>query len=144
MMHRILIAFTLLAASTVAESAYGQFTQQNRVQNFSGSRFVYNYTARGSILNRPTTSPYLAMTDISGRGINSAQSYFTQVRPQLENQIRQRRQQRNINNLQRNVSSINTAISRAAANNRRGARITGHPTRFATYLNYYPGFGLRR
>ena len=143
-MNRILIAFTLLAASTVAESAYGQFTEQRNAQSYSGNRFTYNYTARGSILNRPTTSPYLAMTDISGRGINSSQSYFTQVRPQLENQIRQRRQQRNMNNLQRNVSSINMAISRAAATNRQGVRTTGHPTRFASYLNYYPGFGQRR
>ena len=144
MMNRMLIAFTLLAASTLAESAYGQFTEQRNANSYSGSRFTYNYSARGSILNRPTTSPYLAMTDINGLGINSTQSYFTQVRPQLENQIRQRRQQRNITNLQRNVSSINMAISRAAATNRQGVRTTGHPTRFASYLNYFPGFGQRR
>jgi len=80
----------------------------------------------------------LALTDFTGSGnIDPSRNYFTQVRPQLENRARQRSQQRSINRLQRNVASINSAVARA--NRQQYARRTGHPTRFMTYLQYYPG-----
>ena len=138
-MNRLFTAVALLALLTVCQSAEAQLQEQTRVQGFRAGRYTSRFTNRGSILSRPTVSPYLALTNFSGNGGDVSSSYFTQVRPQLANRALQQRQQRSIGRLQQNVTSIGSAVARA--NTRQGFRGTGHPTRFNTYLQYYPGLG---
>ncbi len=137
-MNRVLIAVAAVVVMGVWQPAFGQYDGQRRVSSFSGSKYTYGYSARGSILNRPTISPYLALTDFTGSGtVDTSRNYFTQVRPRLGSRAQQRRQQRSISNLQRNVASLNSR-ARTTGGQQFGSR-TGHPTRFMTYLQYYPG-----
>jgi hypothetical protein len=139
-----LLRNTVMAATTAmllgaCPSVYGQFEQQVRLRRYSGARFTNARSVRGAILNRPTVSPYLALTDVAGTGnVNSSSAYFTQVRPRLENQEQSQQQQRSIMQLQR---TVNTLGSSAARSQQQASRATGHPTRFGTYLHYYPGLG---
>ena len=127
----------VLATILVSSEAHAQFSQQNRVRSLS-SPFR---SASATILNRPTVSPYLALTDIGGNGnIDIGRNYFTQVRPRLQSQESQRRQQMQIQNIQRNVTQMRSA---AARRSQTGARATGHPTRFNYYLQYYPQLNRR-
>ena len=123
-----------------ANAAHAQFSQQNRVLSMRGN---YGPSAASRILSNSAVSPYLALTDLTGTGggINITQNYFSIVKPRLDAQRTQMRQQRSINQLQRTVTTMQSA-ARAPAG-RTGARITGHPTRFGNYLQYYPGFGRR-
>ena len=120
-----------------SSAASAQYQQQNRVTqlgNQSGFR-----TTQSQILGRPTVSPYLALTDLTGSGqIDTSRNYFTQVRPQLEYRQRQQQQQRSIQQVQRQVTQLR---SMAAAQSQGGPRGTGHPTRFNFLMHYYPGLG---
>lgn len=111
---------------------------------FNSSVFTQNYRATGgrggqsirsAVLSRPTTSPYLALTDLTGNGFDNATNYFTSVRPRLESQQNQQLQNRALQAVQRDVSAMRSA---AAQRSQGGARATGHPTRFQFYLHYYP------
>lgn len=121
-------------------------TQQSAEAQFNSSVFNQNSQYRGgvrstssAILSRPTTSPYLALTDLTGSGGDNAANYFTSVRPRLDFQNNQQSQSRAMQLIQRDVSAMRSAAARRSQD---GARATGHPTRFQTYLQYYPG--LRR
>ena len=105
--------------------------RQNMLANNRGFRNV-----RSSILNRPSTSPYLALTDLTGNGLDNSSSYFTSVRPRLEFEQSKASQQLAIQQVQRQVSEMRSAAARRSQD---GPRATGHPTRFQLYLQYYPG-----
>jgi hypothetical protein len=124
--------------SLTAGASWGQVydLSANSFRTVSRNRPDYQYSARGTILSRPTVSPYLGLTDLGTGVIDSSYNYFTSVRPQLQAAEQARQQQRSIAALQQQVSAIQTSTQ-----NRQGARTTGHPTRFLNYAHYYPGFG---
>lgn len=142
-MRSLLITGVVIATlSIAAPEVQAQFQTQNRIQSYSNQAF--QSTAQ-RILSRPTTSPYLSLVanDITGQGqgsFNQANNYFTQVRPALERQQQQQLQQRQIQNIQRNVSQMRSEAARRSVT---GARATGHPTRFNFYLQYYPTLNRR-
>jgi hypothetical protein len=83
------------------------------------------------LLNRPAVSPYMnLMRSDSGRNVN----YDTLVRPQMESMQRSVFQQRQIQQLQRQVSQ-------GAQQGGDAAGLTGHRTFFGNYSHYYPSLG---
>ena len=135
---RTLLIVGIVAVLFQAEaSAQANFSAQRRVTSLStfGGR-----SSSASILSRPTVSPYLALTDVTGTGQDMAGNYFTQVRPRLERQQQQQAQQLQIQSIQRDMTAMRSQAARQSGN---GARMTGHPTRFGYYLQYYPGLNRR-
>ena len=132
----VAVIVTVVLALFPTSCAWGQYTQQNRLSGFSA-----NFRSTSSaILSRPTVSPYLALTDLTGSGnVDTSRNYFTQVRPNLEGQATQRQTQRALITLQNDVAAARSAAARQSQGQVRG---TGHPTRFGSLLHYYPG--LRR
>ena len=136
MRSQIIVACFVFASLAVwQEPAEAQFNSSIFQQNLAlrGRGFQ---SARSSILGRPTTSPYLALTDLSGVGLDNSSSYFTSVRPRLERERNSQQQQLQIQNVQRQMSAMRSAAAQRSQN---GMRATGHPTRFQLYLQYYPG-----
>ena len=82
---RSLVIIGVAFASFAATEAHAQFNQQNRIQQMGAySQATSGFRSVSSqILSRSTTSPYLALTDLSGQGIDASRNYFTQVRPCL-------------------------------------------------------------
>ena len=94
--------------------------------------------ARGRIFNNPSVSPYLSL--LNNNDVSSGiPSYFTSVRPRLEQRAAREQQDRQIKRLQTQTSSLRRDISRAGQQG--GAFATGHPTRFGNYLHFYPSLG---
>ncbi len=89
------------------------------------------------IFDRPTVSPYLNLVRDSNSS-SGLPNYQTLVRPALEQRQRNIQQQRQINRLQTDLNTTRRAFTRA----KEGFQ-TGHPTRFMTYLHYYPTLGQR-
>jgi hypothetical protein len=83
------------------------------------------------LLDRPTVSPYLNLLRLESS--SAMPNYHTLVRPEVENRQEAARQAMAIRQLQNNVSSMQGEM-----NGSQGFS-TGHPTRFMTYLHYYPG-----
>ena len=137
MRNFIIIGFVFASPLFVGEAA-AQFNSNIFNQN-SSLRSQGGYrTIQSNILARPTTSPYLALTDLTGTGGDFSTRYFTSVRPRLEMQQNTQNQMRQIQSIQRNVSELRSA---AARRNQNGPSATGHPTRFGMYLHYYPALG---
>lgn len=90
---------------------------------------------RDYIVNRPTVSPYLNLLRTNSNV--SAPNYQTLVRPALESRQRATRQQSSIQQLQSRVTNMQGQM--ASRNQGQSGFTTGHPTRFMTYLHYYPG-----
>lgn len=139
-MRQFIVVIAVLAAWSFTNSqAFGQFGESMRIsqyRNQSGAR-----STSSAILGRPTVSPYLALADINGTGqIDTSQNYFTQVRPRLEREQQQEQQQLQIQQIQQNMASMRSAVARQS---QPGSRITGHPTRFNYYLQYYPTLNRR-
>ena len=135
-MRTLLVISVLLATTSFVSTVQAQFEQQQRIQSYRAGFRNTNST----ILNRPTVSPYLALADLNGVGVDTSQNYFTQVRPRLERRAAQQQQQRQLQVIQRDMSALRSASARQS---QPGQRATGHPTRFGTYLQYYPGLGRR-
>jgi hypothetical protein len=128
---------TLLAVLPVG-TTWGQVFNRNSgsFSSYAQARVDTRYSSRSTILNRPTVSPYLALTNLDSVGnVDASYNYFTQVRPMLQNREQTERQQRSIARLQRDVQSVS---SRVRQSSQPGLRATGHPTRFNSYLHYYP------
>lgn len=93
------------------------------------------YATASYLLDRPTVSPYLNL--LRTESSTAMPNYHTLVRPEVENRQEAARQAMAIRQLQSNVTSMQGQIG-----GQRGAQFsTGHPTRFMTYLHYYPGLG---
>ena len=136
-MRTIHIIGVLVATFAFTATAQAQFQHQNRVSGLT----YRGQSMRSAILSQPTVSPYLALVDLNGTGaIDPSRQYFSFVRPRIERDAQQRRQQLQIQNLQQNVADMRSA---AARQNQQRGRITGHPTRFNYYLQYYPTLNRR-
>lgn len=95
---------------------------------------------RNFVRNRPTVSPYLNLigTDADQqRGGTIRPVYQTLVRPQLEQRRASQETQRNMIQMQQQLSELRQSYQQSQANTF-GA--TGHPTRFMIYSQYFPGF----
>lgn len=124
-MKRLLLTIVLglLAWVGSGQKAAAQFVPQ---LNFGGS------------FSRPTVSPYLELTT----GINSGTSYFTRVRPALQQQQINQSAQQSFVQLQRGLIQA-TQSTRASPTAREPIRATGHPIAFMYYGNYYPTLSRR-
>lgn len=132
----IMAAFTaLLCTCATANAQFGEQTRITQQYRSAGGR-----STTANILSNPTVSPYLAIADLNGTGIDVSQNYFTQVRPRVELQQNRQREQVQIQQLQQNMASLRSQSTRQ---NQTGPRITGHPTRFGYYLQYYPTLNRR-
>lgn len=132
------IAFLVVLGCCSLSQAQWYNTQRRNtsLRNQAGFR---PYTQQ--ILNRPTVSPYLALTDLTGSGqIDTSRNYFTQVRPALEFRQQQQQQQRSLVQVQQQVTQLRSSVARQS---QQGPRGTGHPTRFNFLLQYYPGMPRR-
>ena len=92
------------------------------------------------VRDRPTVSPYLNLISSQQdqlRGATPRPVYQTLVRPQLEQRRANEQAQRNMVQVQRQLSDLRQSYQQSQANTF-GA--TGHPTRFMIYSQYYPGF----
>jgi hypothetical protein len=95
-------------------------------------------STRDFLASRPTVSPYLNL--LRRESEISAPNYQTLVRPALEGRQMAARQQASISQLQSRVTNMQGQM----ASQGQGTRFaTGHPSRFMSYLHYYPGFGRR-
>lgn len=120
------------------------FSTQNASAQFN---FKLPGSQLGSIhqlTKRNTVSPYLNLINLGGGTPGQAAANFslpnyqTLVKPQVQNRRLAQLRNRQLNNLQGQVQTLRTDIQR---NQEEGAFSTGHPTRFMTYLHYYPQFG---
>lgn len=123
------------AAAAICLAASG--AQAQGLLNFGnnpGASVSYN-----AIFNRPTVSPYLNLTSAfngGGGGLN----YFTLVQPQLNNRAAQQAAGREIQSLQRQVSSA----ARGRLQDRdAGLAPTGIVSQFRYYGSYYPALNRR-
>lgn len=133
------LSAALLVLCVCAQAqAQVSFQAQQRAASFRYQGGATTSTA--ATLSRPTVSPYLALTDVGGTGIDQSARYFTQVQPRIQRQQDQQQQQLQIQTMQRDMSAIRSRTARASQN---GARITGHPTRFGFYSRYYPSLNRR-
>jgi len=133
-MRSILIICSVFAIFGWASESQAQFNSS--VFNRRASFTAPSRSVQANITSRPSVSPYLALTDLSGNGGDFSSQYFTNVRPRLESQQQQQQQSRSIQLMQRDVSQMRSA---AAQRSQTGPRATGHPTRFGMYMQYYPG-----
>ena len=124
----IFVLFLLMSSA-----AHGQFRANTAGQQYRAQAGLR--TSASAILRGSNVSPYLALTDINGQGLDQSRNYFTVVRPQIERQQQQQRQQLQIQQIQQNMANLRSAGARRS---QQGMRITGHPTRFNHYLQYYP------
>jgi len=86
------------------------------------------------ILSNDTVSPYLNLLRPSGNvGLPNYQAF---VKPRLELEERLQLQANQMNATARSLNRLQTEVQQT----RYGSQFaTGHPTRFMTYLHYYPG-----
>lgn len=122
---RIAGAITVAAVMSICA---GEAAAQYDV--FNPSRSIM----RGASIRRPTVSPYTELL-VPGAG---ATSYFTRVRPQLQQQQINRQAAANFQQLQREIGQISQS-NRSGPRSDETIRATGHPTRFFFYGTYYPG-----
>ncbi len=123
-----------LVLAGIGEEAQGQYNVQRPGSYFQ--RFVRD---------RPTVSPYLNLVSAQqnqARGQTAQPVYQTLVRPQLEQRRENELTERNMIQVQQQLSDLRQSYQQSQANTF-GA--TGHPTRFMIYSQYYPGFlSMRR
>jgi hypothetical protein len=90
------------------------------------------------LVNRPTVSPYLNL--LRPESETAMPNYQTLVRPVVERRRQASRQAATIGRLQSRVTNMQGQM----AGQRRGSQFTtGHPSRFMSYLHYYPSLGPR-
>lgn len=130
---KLAVVVAVFSALSYGERAYGQFsnTQATTRSSFRGG----GQSIQDQVLRRPTVSPYLNL--LSSPNENGVPTYFTQVRPQIEARNAAQRIQRQFGSVQQQFNSLNSRVSQ---NQQGGVLITGHPTRYMNYLQYYPGF----
>lgn len=83
----------------------------------------------------PTVSPYLSLLEQTGLN-NATPTYFTRVRPRLNQREQSLSQQREIRRLQSQVNNVRRDFTQAVQRN--AVFQTGHPTRFGNFMHYYP------
>lgn len=120
-------------AGIVVALVFGAVSDEVSAQNASRD---FN---RNFYYNRPTVSPYLNLiTQAQSTGF--APIYQNVVRPQMEAREAQLRQDSDISRIQSQLSQMRADYGRQQ--NQSGQVSTGHPSRFMTYLHYYPTMGM--
>jgi hypothetical protein len=89
--------------------------------------------APSNIYSRPTVSPYLNLLNTDRFGVSN---YQTLVRPLIEQREAAQQNQANIQQLQQQFQTAQMSAARRGSSG--GPRSTGHPSRYFTYLHYYP------
>ncbi|MCH2130756.1 MAG: hypothetical protein MK179_16560 [Pirellulaceae bacterium] len=125
---------TVMLVAMSADLAQAQF----------GVRGAQSLSAR--IFSRPTVSPYLSLLSVDNFSGTGQPTYFTRVRPRMEARRRAEEQDRQIEQMQRMQSQINTVRRDLTQSQQAGQGVfpTGHPTRFSNYGHYYPLLSARR
>ena len=111
-----------------------------RAQGFTPRGSDVGLATRDYLLSRPTVSPYLNLLRVESS--LSLPNYQTLVRPALEQRQQAAQQRSSIRQLQSRVTNMQG--QGAGRNQREQGFATGHPSRFATYLHYYPGLEILR
>jgi hypothetical protein len=130
-----------LALIVLADTAEAQIQSAPRAPNAPGAPGARD--TRGRSTNKPfanvdrgsTISPYLGL--LRDNDFDGLPAYYAFVRPQTEQQSVNRQQQRNIQQLGREVQQLegrNAFPTRGSLD----IRETGHITRFMNFLHYYP------
>lgn len=128
-----LLAVAVLVPVIGVDQAEGQGFVPRRSTNAA-------LATRDYLVNRPTVSPYLNL--LRTQSSLAPPNYQTLVRPANERRQQAARQQASINRLQSRVTNMQGQM--AARNRQQGSGfVTGHPSRFMTYLHYYPSLGRR-
>jgi hypothetical protein len=131
-----LTACRRLLVGAAALVVLAMVSQQAQAQYSNTRNFMQNFYA-----NRPTVSPYLNLvTQQSQTGFTPV--YQNMVRPQIEQRETQIRQDAEIVRIQNQLSRVSSDVQTIQSGNR-GQFATGHPTRFMTYLHYYPALNRR-
>ena len=112
----------------------------------SASAQLYNprssnvgYATTSYLLDRPTVSPYLNLLRTESEF--ALPNYHTLVRPEVEHRQASAQQALALRQLQSRVTHMQGQLSGQRDNSQFS---TGHPTRFMTYLHYYPSFDRER
>lgn len=126
MRREIFVLAVVFGALCCTDRAFGQ--AMPRIGGNNSRSFVQKY-----ITSRPTVSPYLNLVRDQSQSFG-APNYQTLVRPALEQRELARAQERQVANLQQQIGTMQGDIRRAQS----GVISTGHPTRFMTYLHFYP------
>ena len=134
-MYRTTIACGLLTGLLVLAGSVPAFGQ------YTGDYQRPSASVRRNILRSPSVSPYLSLLDRQNEF--GLPSYFTQVRPRLEQQERLREQGQAIGQLQQQFNAISAARAAEGQTAPGLIRATGHPTLYFNYSHYY-NFGRRR
>jgi hypothetical protein len=127
---RMMLPCFVLVLSSLAQSAVGQ-------QYATRSRPVAR-SAADYLVSRPTVSPYLNL--LRAESDITMPNYHTLVRPAIESRQQSAEQSTEIRRLQSNVTNMQGKL---AGKNRGSQFSTGHPTRFMSYLHYYPSISER-
>lgn len=123
----VFAVLVFLVLIVMVEKTQGQ--SQNPAQYF-----------RQFLRDRPTVSPYLNLIGSQAdqqRGGITRPVYQTLVRPQLEQRRENQQTQRNMIQMQQQLSELRQSYQQSQAN---VFGATGHPTRFMIYSQYFPGF----
>ena len=134
----IAIAAVIGCFGSVSSEAIGQLSRPNPYAGRSG----YNYNVRQQLRSNPTVSPYLTLVfngAVTSNAGSVAPTYQTFVRPQVEQRENAIAQQRQLSQLQQQVSQIRSDYQ--AGQN--GPIATGHPTRYQIHTHYYPQLDVR-
>ena len=116
---RWLLLAAMLCSATAAQAQYRNPSRRSLVGNQNVNRSAYQ---------RPSVSPYLQLLN---QNFVDVPQYQTLVRPQIEQQQINRQQERQIQNIQRQVaSSALGAVAQPAGPSQ--IRGTGHPTQYQT------------
>ena len=133
MMRRLaVLAGVVLAISHVgagrAEAQFVPFVPEFR-NNIAFS--IDNY-----LYNRPTVSPYLNLSRTNSGSF--LPNYHALVRPELQRREQAARQTAHIARNARQLQQVQRDLRQTQDRQRRMGLVTGHPTRFMSYLHYYP------
>ena len=108
-------------------------TQHANAQQFTPRSSSVARSTTSYLINRPTVSPYLNLLRADSEV--AMPNYHTLVRPAVESRRQTAEQASQIRGLRSNVTNMQ---GRLAGQSRGSQFSTGHPTRFMTYLHYYP------
>jgi len=132
---RMALLTTGLIWAMTSQDALAQFNSGVLAPRFDGMR-QYN--------RRNTVSPYLNLVNLGGGTSGQAAANFslpnyqTLVQPQIRARQQAMLRNQQLNQLQGQVQDLRTDMQQQQE---QGVSYTGHPTRFMTYLHYYPQFG---
>lgn len=132
-MQRVMGSTTVRRAPTIASSS--------RYTRGLSDRALSTNQQRGSkpfanVQRQPTLSPYLNLLRNDGEDVGGAPNYFAFVRPMLDQQQTNRRTNRQIQGLGREMQAVNRQLGHQPSEAGM-LRPTGHQTVFMNHSHYY-------